>query len=469
MKLLKYLALLCSCVLLASCDDTISTIGSSLNDSLIEITVDSTSIKLTGTSVYNDSILGRTTDPLIGNLTVEGYGTLRTGFLTQFMPTLNIDTTNVTPNTLDSIKLYLSYYNTDLTGDSLAPMVMNIYSLDKTVKSPLYTNIDPSEYYTPDNLLASHTFGSSTEGFVDKNNSTDTETVTYKRIAIDLPIELGEKIFNKYKEDPEIFSMPSEFAKFFPGIYMNISYGNGRLVNIKGIYMTMHYRAIDGKGKVDTLSYNYLGVTPEVSSINHFALTPDSKLLEKVEEYNLSGNKAIAQAPIGYLPIIKFPVGNIIKKYQEKLEESGRIQNILNYLSFTIPVVADEGAMIDPPKHLLFIKASQVTDFFEQKLLPDDISTIYATYDKGKGAYDFGDVSRYIRGILNREDPTVTEDVETIALVPIDIISETNSSYYETTTTLVSVTPYSTAPAIVTLDLDGAQIKIIYTTQKPIN
>ena len=250
---------------------------------------------------------------------------------------------------------------------------------------------------------------------------------------------------------------------------MNISYGNGRLVNIKGIYMTMHYRAIDGKGKVDTLSYNYLGVTPEVSSINHFALTPDSKLLEKVEEYNLSGNKAIAQAPIGYLPIIKFPVGNIIKKYQEKLEESGRIQNILNYLSFTIPVVADEGAMIDPPKHLLFIKASQVTDFFEQKLLPDDISTIYATYDKGKGAYDFGDVSRYIRGILNREDPTVTEDDETIALVPIDIISETNSSYYETTTTLVSVTPDSTAPAIVTLDLDGAQIKIIYTTQKPIN
>ena len=139
MKILKYLAALCCCISLIACNDEISTLGSSLNDSLIEITVDSTSIKLTGRSVFNDSILGRTTDPLIGNLTVEGYGSLRSGYLTQFMPTLNIDTTNVTHSTLDSIKLYLSYYNQDLTGDSLAPMVLNVYELDKTVKSPLYT------------------------------------------------------------------------------------------------------------------------------------------------------------------------------------------------------------------------------------------------------------------------------------------------------------------------------------------
>jgi hypothetical protein len=212
-----------------------------------------------------------------------------------------------------------------------------------------------------------------------------------------------------------------------------------------------------------------LGVTPEVSSINHFSLTPDEQLQAKVEANNLAGNKVIVQAPVGYLPIIKFPTGNIIKKYQEKLEESGRIQNILNYLSFTIPVVADENAQLNPPQYLLFIRESQVKDFFEQKLIPDDISTMYATYDKGKGVYNFGDISNYIRSILKREDPTVTEDDETIALVPVNVFSETNSSYYETTTSIVSVTPYSASPAIVELDLDGAQIKIIYTTQKPID
>ncbi|MBR5843710.1 MAG: hypothetical protein IKY75_03925, partial [Bacteroidaceae bacterium] len=101
-KILKYLTVLCCCISLIACDDEITTIGSSLNDSLIEITVDSTTIKLSGVSVFNDSILGRTTDPLIGNLTVEGYVKLRTGYLTKFMPTLNIDTTDVKPSTLDS-------------------------------------------------------------------------------------------------------------------------------------------------------------------------------------------------------------------------------------------------------------------------------------------------------------------------------------------------------------------------------
>lgn len=466
MKLLKYLAVICSCLFITACEDEISTIGSSLNESIIEITVDSTFVKLNGKSVFTDSILGRTTDPLIGNLTVDGYGTLRTGYLTQFMPTLNVDTTDVTPNTLDSIKLYLNYYDKDLTGDSLAPMVLDVYRLSKTVKGPLYTNLDPTEYYSPNDLLASTTFGSTTEGFIDKNNSTETETLTYKRISVHLPIELGQELFNQYKKDPEIFSMPSEFAKYFPGIYMNISYGNGRMINVKGIFMTMHYRAIDAEGKIDTLSYNYLGVTPEVSSINHFTLTPDESLLNKVEEGNASGSKVTAQSPVGYMPIIHFPAQNIINKYNEKLEETSKIQNILNFLSFTIPVVKDENNRLDPPEHLLFIRASQVKDFFEQKLLPDDINTIYATYNKEKGVYDFGNISSYIRSILQREDPTVTEDDETIALIPVQVLTETSSSYYNTTTSVVSVTPYSASPSIVELDLSGAQIKIIYTTQK---
>ena len=463
MKLLKYCAIICCCISIVACNDEISTLGSSLNDSLIEITVDSTSIKIDGKSIYNDSILGRTTDPLLGNLAVEGYGNLRTGYLSQFMPTLNIDTTNVTHSTLDSIKLYLSYYNKDLTGDSLAPMVLNIYRLNKTVKSPLYTNLNPLDYYSPSDLIAQHTFGSSTEGYI-KTEADSTKT-PYKRLAVRLPIELGQEIFDEYKRNPEIFSMPSEFAKFFPGIYMNVSYGNGRLVNIKGIYMTMHYRAINQEGRIDTLSYNYMGVTPEVYSINHFALTPDEKLIKKVEEYNASGKRVIAQAPVGYLPIIHFPTGNIIAKYQEKLAETAKIQNILNFLSFTIPVVQDENAQLDPPQYLLFIRASQVKDFFKQKLLPDDINTIYATYNKAKGVYDFGNISYYIRDILHREDPTVTEDDETIALIPVQVLSQTTNSYYESVTSVISVSPYCASPAITELDLEGAQIKIIYTTQ----
>lgn len=466
MKILKFIAITIGCLALIACEDEISTIGSSLNATNIEITVDSTFVKLSGKSVFTDSILGRTTDPLLGTLTVNNYGTLRTGYLTQFMPSLNIDTLNVTPSTLDSIKLYLNYYDSDLTGDSLAPMVLDVYRLDKTIKGPLYTNINPNDYYSTDNLIASCTFGSTTEGFIDNNNSTDNKKVTYKRIGVDLPLSLGEEIFNEYKKDPNVFAMPSEFAKFFPGVYMDISYGNGRVVNIKGIFMTMYYRAIDSAGKIDTLSYTYLGVTPEIHSINHFTLVPDETLKQNVEIGNTQKDHVYVQAPIGYMPIIHFPTQNIIDKYNEKMSETHKIQNILNSLAFTIPAVVEEGAKLSPPEHLLFIRASQVKDFFEQKLLPDDISTIYATYDKANKVYNFGNISSYIRSVMQREDPTVTEDDETIALIPVQILSETSSNYYNTTTSVTSVTPYCASPAFVKLDLNEAKIKITYTTQK---
>lgn len=471
MKFLRYLLVALSCLGFMACQDEISTIGSSLNTTYIEIVSDSTFVKLSGESVFIDSILGRTTDPLLGNLTLENYGTLQTGYLTQFMPTLNIDTTDVTTATLDSIKLYLNYYNNDVTGDTIAPMVLDVYRLNKTLKAPLYTNINPLDYYSPDDWVASATFGSSTEGFIQEGDTTSmssTENQRYKRITIDLPMSLGEEIFNQYKKDPEMFSMPWEFAKFFPGMYMNVSYGNGRLVNVKGIFMTMYYRSIDAKGDIDTLAHTYMGVTPEVYSINHFALTPDSKLLQNIEEHNKTKKRVYVQAPVGYIPTIHFPAQNIINKYQEKMSETTLIQNILNALTFTIPV-SDEEWEIDPPTHLLFIRASQVKSFFENKLLPDDINTVFATYDKAKKNYNFGNIGSYIRSILEREDPTVTEDDETIALIPVDVKFETSNNYYTTTTSVTNVTPYCASPAIVGLDLDGAMIKIIYTIQRPIS
>ncbi len=457
MKIFKTLLLLCCGVAIVACDDEVTTIGSSLNASQITITVDSAFTQVIGESVFTDSIIGRTTDPLLGNLTMKGYGTLHTGFLTQFMPSLKLDTTDVTPATLDSLKLTLSYYDNDLVGDSLAPMVMDVYRLNRTIKAPLYTNIDPTEYYSPADLLASHTFGSSQEGYVDENTEQN-----YKRISIMLPMELGREIFNEYKTNPDIFASPTEFAKFFPGVYLNISYGNGRVVNIKGVFMSMFYRAIDSDGEVTSLEYTYMGVTPEICSINHFTLTPDETLLQGVNE-----GKIYAQAPIGYTPIITFPVRNIIERYRDALGDNNKIQNILNSLTFTIPAIADEENDLTPPSHLLFIRHSEVKAFFEQKKIPDNVNSFYAAYDKDKRQYHFSELGRFIRNILD-SGVEPTDNDEQIALIPVYLLTETSESYYSSGTTYVtSVTPYSELPTIVQLDLAASKIKINYTTQIP--
>ena len=447
------------CCAIAACDDAVTTIGSSLDASSITITVDSTFTQASGESIFTDSIIGRTTDPLLGNLTLQNYGTLGTGFLTQFMPTLNIDTAGVTAETLDSLVLFLNYYNTDLLGDSLAPMVVNIYRLDRTISSPLYTNIDPHEYYNPKNLLASHTFGSSLEGYTDSSD----DKRPYKRISVKLPIELGREIFNEYKQNPDIFASPYSFATFFPGVYMDITYGNGRVINIKGVFMTMFYRSIDDEGESENLEYTYMGVTPEVCSINHFTLTPDASL-----QQNVSEGKIYVQSPIGYMPVLHFPTGEIIARYREALDatDGHKIQNILNSLSFSIPAITDATGVLDPPSYLLFIRRSQVTEFFAQKKLPDNVNSFYAAYDKDKQAYTFSNLSPFILDVMNNGG--ATPDDEAIMLVPIQVTSETTTNYYNTTTEITSVTPYCALPSMVELDITNAKITINYTSMNSI-
>mgnify|MGYP000772701751 FL=1 len=61
------------------------------------------------------------------------------------MPAANFDTVGV--NKLDSLILYLSYNTESFTGDSLAPMQLSVYPLDKRLESPVYSGIDPAEYY----------------------------------------------------------------------------------------------------------------------------------------------------------------------------------------------------------------------------------------------------------------------------------------------------------------------------------
>lgn len=452
------LSLACCCAIVA-CEDTITTIGSSLDASSITITVDSTFTQASGQSVFTDSIIGRTTDPLLGNLSLQNYGTLGTGFLTQFMPTLNIDTAGVTAETLDSLILFLNYYNTDLLGDSLAPMVINIYRLDQTLSSPLYTNIDPNEYYNPDNLLASQAFGSSQEGYIDSSD----EERPYKRISVKLPIELGREIFNEYKQNPDIFASPYSFATFFPGVYMDISYGNGRVINIKGVFMTMFYRSIDEEGESKNLEYTYMGVTPEVRSINHFTLTPDATL-----QQNVNDGKIYVQSPIGYMPALHFPTGEIIARYREALDatDGHKIQNILNSLSFVIPAITDATGVLDPPSYLLFIRRSQVTEFFAEKKLPDNVNSFYAAYDKDTQSYTFSNLSPYILNVM--DNGGATPDDEDIILFPVQVTSETTSTYYNTTTEITSITPYCALPSIVELDIANSKITINYTSMNSI-
>ena len=146
MKHLFYVILAASMLLgLYACTD--ETIGVSITDSVSSIIEDS-SFVITGHSVRNDRVQMRTSTKMLGSLQADGFGKLYAEAVTSWMPAIAIDTTGVSAELIDSCRLKLRMpYRSGFTGDSLAPMRLNVYRLNRSLPSPIYSDFDPTGYY----------------------------------------------------------------------------------------------------------------------------------------------------------------------------------------------------------------------------------------------------------------------------------------------------------------------------------
>lgn len=122
MKLLLYVAgALALCAAVVACDEN-SPVGESIADDAVRITIDS-SFTVTGRTVETGAVQSRTIDGLLGSVDIPGYGSLRSDIVAQFMPASILDTTNVSVDLVDSVKLVFKVPRGSYVGDSLAPMV----------------------------------------------------------------------------------------------------------------------------------------------------------------------------------------------------------------------------------------------------------------------------------------------------------------------------------------------------------
>ena len=147
----------------ASCDETSSTAGSSLVQDEVEIIVDS-AFTVSGRAVDNDFVQSRTVLQLLGKIDADGYGSLSSDIVCQYMPTAYVDTIGVSPETIDSVKLVLTMFKDGFAGDSIVPMGVSVYPLTRQLQSPIYSNFDPKDYYDSSKLLGSTTYSGLIDG-----------------------------------------------------------------------------------------------------------------------------------------------------------------------------------------------------------------------------------------------------------------------------------------------------------------
>ena len=434
-----------------SCEEN-SSIGTSITQEEVEIVVDS-SFTVTGKTIYSEKIQSRTLTQLLGKINATGFGYLSSDVVTQFMPADQIDTVGVSANDIDSIKLLLQIPNGGYVGDSIAPMGLNIYRLNKQLPSPIYSNFDPKGYYSELDLLGSTSYSANALAASDS-----LKKLPFRTITIDLPIDLGREFFNKYKESPEIYSDPTQFAQFFPGIYIANSFGSGRIMKISNSQVKLYYHRtvkMEDTGKDSTYLKvgNYFAVTPEIITNNNiiYNISDDLKTM-------IQNGDNILVAPTGTNVAINFPTKEIVEAYKVN---SGNLA-VINSLTFEIPVSKIKNKYnITPPPYVLLIQKSKLNDFFANSEVSDNESSFYAVYNNETGCYKFSDMRSYIINMSKKEN--ITPEDEEFVIVPVSVNSETIST--SGTIYIKDIVPYVETPVMAKLHLDKATIKFTYSTQ----
>ena len=436
-----------------SCGET-GTIGTSLLTDQVEIIVDS-SYTVTGRSQANTVVLSRTTTQLLGYIQAPEYGTFSSEYVTQFMPAAQIDTTGIKIENIDSLQYIMAVPNASLVGDSVVPMGLEVFLLNKELANPIYSNFDPEGYYDANTPVASEIYNVSAIGKGDTISS-----MAYRYIYADMPRELGQHLFQSYLDNPKSYLSPEAFTKVFPGIYVRNSFGSGRVARIAMSIMRLFWHrdtiASDGTDSVIPSYGNYYAVTPEIITDNIISYEMSPKLTAMIN----AGNTIIT-APTGSDVEIVFPGAEIVNTYRA----GGGPISMINDLEISIPASEISNTYnINPPPYLLMVLAKEKDNFFINNNLPDNETSFYAAYNENTKSYDFTGMRNYVLWLL--EKTTISADDYTFLLTPITLNFGTNSSgYYGSSTYLESVAPYVHEPAMTELDLKKAKIIFTYSRQ----
>lgn len=468
-KLLSALCILVAFAMFSACNQDTPMSGSSLVEGQVEIVRDSM-FTVNGMPDAVGSVRSRTTLQLLGRYSAQGYGRFESDIVCQYMPAAAIDTSGVKVEYIDSVKLCLSMYRDGFAGDSVAPMGLNVYPLVKQLPTPIFSDFDPEGYYDP-TPIGSTSYSGLIGGY--PYIGKDSEGAIYKDIYVDLPVQIGRSLFEKYLSNPEIFNNPKAFAQWFPGLYIANTFGSGRVTRISHNSLQVYYHAQfeigEGEAKRDTVIpcvATYLGVTPEIITNNNIKF----KIAPELSERAAAGEPLLV-GPVGYDVEFRFPASEILARYKE---QSGPLA-LVNYLTFFIPandISNDYG--LKPPPYVLLVKKSEKDKFFAEGKINDNKSSFYASYDSSTGGYKFSSMLSYINDIIERGE--VTEDDEEFVICPVLVSyysSNTSSNYYygysyntsTTTLSVSSITPYVTEPVMTLLDFTKAKIQFSFSKQ----
>ncbi len=455
MKFLRLIPAACLLLSAVACEEN-STIGSSIIQDKVDIIIDST-FTITGYSVANPVIQSRTDNQLLGNIDAKGFGKLSSDFITQFMPATSLDTVGVTVESIDSIKLRMFMNEGALIGDSIIPMGLEVYKLNRGLPSPIYSDFDPSSYYSEQDKVASATYSATVIGLPDSIAGIYAGAKA-RVVDVKLPKEMGREFYLKYKSDPELYNDPVKFSQWFPGLYIKNSFGSGRVMRFYSTLMYLYYKKDTKVNDKDTTINSlkaFLAVTPEVINNNNINMA----LSQEVK--TMAASSPMLVAPTGYDVEVNLPIRAMVEKYRKQANSF----TVINSMTLEVPVEeVTNNYEIAPPAYALLVRKDKKDEFFADQQINDNISSFYAAYDPAKKSYNFSAMRQYFLEMSKKENVTAADGE--FVIVPVSLVTEsTQTGYYQYETVVVAIVPYVDTPAMAKVNVDKAKIKLTFSRQ----
>lgn len=421
---MKFKALFLSLLLLAAygCDDDISQVGSGIQPGKDKIEVSSNDFQITAATYKVDSVYTLASKPILGVSFDPYFGQVRADFLCQFFCPENFKLEyEPIDNKIDSVKL-LVYYNY-AAGDSTTPMELSVYKLNKVItNSNHFSKFDPSTMYDKKDLLGRQMYTS------ERSNKPNKVPV----IQATLDLEFGQRFFDELKNNPESFKDQDAFNKYFPGVFVTNTYGDGSMIEVKTTALIFYYQAmmpkkVEDKEKSTKEKKVFKTIMEKQTNSTFFTTTNEVVQMNRVANessntlFDPSSKFAYIDAPAGVALKTVFPTRKIAKDLK------GSIINAYPLVLSAENIADGIDVLIEAPEYLMLMPTDSVTSFFEEqhteRTRPK--SAFLAHLDAKSMTYNFGNVAAMVSEHIRK---TPDKDLDAV-VIPVNRIISVNNSY----------------------------------------
>ena len=384
-----------------ACNDNISPVGLEIQPDSDKINVRTDTISFTSSTQMIDSIFIKTSETCLGSFDDPVYGNIRYSYLCNFYTAPDGVFGNVIDDRIDSVVLRLLYYGyagTGFVGDSLTPMEATVREVIKPLGKNFYSNIDPAEY------IDENAPAWAKKTYTSRNmNVTDSVYLLggYRSVDFKLPNTVGEKIYNEWKRSggKETFAELDSFFVFFPGVYIESTFGSGNILSIDRTYLQIYYQTHimrNVSGEIDSLVTRYALFDSSEEAIQ---LNIIDKIENREKEQQLVSvdNGTYLKTPSGVVTQLEISLQDIVNKIGD--------DRIFNNVKFTLEIeeLPAWEYTLSIPKTVLLISPDSIKPFFEEARLADNRYSYYAYLPESSAyRYDFGNISTLIQNSIKK-------------------------------------------------------------------